>query len=43
MESDLARIRGPYKKPKGFSQLTFPETPEAIAAKKLVLGILVPD
>lgn len=27
----------------GFIQLTFRETPEAIAAVKLVLGLLVPD
>lgn len=30
-------------KNKGFIQLTFPEKPEAIAAIKLVLGLLVPD
>lgn len=31
------------KKPKGFVQPTFPETPEGIIAIKVVVGILIPD
>lgn len=42
MESKVVRIRSPYKTQRVI-QLTFLETPEAIAAIELVLELSVPD